>query len=47
LKAALSLSKWTAVIEGELHCSNPTCSTLLMVVLCLVERAIEEERDIE
>jgi hypothetical protein len=31
-----------AAVEIEHKCSNPTCSTLLEVVLCLVELAIEE-----
>jgi hypothetical protein len=31
-----------AVIETKLYCSTPSCSTLFEVVLCLVERAIEE-----
>jgi hypothetical protein len=31
-----------AAMEEELYCSNLTCSTLPKVVLCLVERAIEE-----
>jgi hypothetical protein len=47
LKACISLSKWTAVIEGELYCSNPIRSTLLKVVLCLVEGAIEEDQSIK
>jgi hypothetical protein len=37
------LSKWTADMKKRAYRSNPTCSTLLNVVLCGVERAIEED----
>ncbi|HKI07592.1 MAG TPA: hypothetical protein VKA09_04305 [Nitrososphaeraceae archaeon] len=43
LKAALSLSRWTVVIEGELYCSNPHLLHSAKAVLCLVEGAIEED----